>query len=262
MATTLNLTETGQHLRDAYLHVVDYTATNPTDMAEEMDINVRYARELMATLKAGGLLTIDTVDGEDIWQPSEGHPEDLDPDLAQSIIDEWLVKNGQIEDDDPEPEPEPTSKTKAKPAPKPKPQANPADLPLCKCGCGTPVGRKSNYKPGHDARHAGNVARQIADNPGERDMLLATLPSDKLRVKARDMADRLLAKDASGSTSGRKSATKRIVVEETLGQVKRGKTWYPGKIVNGVLYRNTKKDGTGTWNEADQASEFIPNDDN
>ncbi|MGW9168705.1 hypothetical protein [Agromyces sp. NPDC055658] len=54
----------------------------------------------------------------------------------------------------------------------------------CLCGCGGTVSTKANYKPGHDARHAGTVARAIVENPKQAKALLATLPSDALRAKA------------------------------------------------------------------------------
>jgi hypothetical protein len=50
------------------------------------------------------------------------------------------------------------------------------------------------YRPGHDARHAGAVARAITENPKQAKALLATLPSDALRAKAQRAADRQTAK--------------------------------------------------------------------
>lgn len=65
---------------------------------------------------------------------------------------------------------------------------------LCACRCGEPVGAKAMYRPGHDARHAGLVARAIVEDPKRAKALLATLPSPSLQAKAQRAADRLTAK--------------------------------------------------------------------
>lgn len=64
----------------------------------------------------------------------------------------------------------------------------------CICGCGQVTSVRANYKPGHDARHASDVAQQIADNPRRKTALLHTLPSPALRAKAERAAERLTAK--------------------------------------------------------------------
>lgn len=64
----------------------------------------------------------------------------------------------------------------------------------CACTCGEQVGPKAMYRPGHDARHAGAVARAIAADPKQTKALLATLPSDALRAKAQRAVERLTAK--------------------------------------------------------------------
>ena len=68
-----------------------------------------------------------------------------------------------------------------------------AKLSPCTCGCGAQV--KGLYKQGHDARHAGNVARAaiarlIADpdtNLADTSDLVAELPTEALRAKAAKM---------------------------------------------------------------------------
>jgi hypothetical protein len=57
----------------------------------------------------------------------------------------------------------------------------------CLCGCGEAVGAAALYRPGHDARHAAAVGRQLrlAGRPDEA--LLAALPSEALRAKAAAM---------------------------------------------------------------------------
>jgi hypothetical protein len=68
----------------------------------------------------------------------------------------------------------------------------------CRCGCGEQVASaKSEYRPGHDARHAGIVARDIASSSVqyfERVTADSDLGSDALREKAHKMAERLILK--------------------------------------------------------------------
>ena len=69
--------------------------------------------------------------------------------------------------------------------------------PTCTCGCGEQISPTAAYRPGHDARHAGFVARAIAADPKEAKTLLLALPSPALRAKAQRAADRLAAKAAT-----------------------------------------------------------------
>lgn len=62
---------------------------------------------------------------------------------------------------------------------------------FCKCDCGQVITTKARYRPGHDARHAGIVARAIAENPKQANALLGTLPSNALQAKATRAAERL-----------------------------------------------------------------------
>lgn len=70
------------------------------------------------------------------------------------------------------------------------------EVRTCGCGCDEQVGRKATYRPGHDARHASAVARQVAaldphrdDARPELDRLLGSLGSDALRAKTGRMLD-------------------------------------------------------------------------
>lgn len=122
----------------------------------------------------------------------------------------------------------------------PRNATNPADLPLCRCGCGFPVSnRKRNYKPGHDAKHAGEVARRIAEvdpTDEDRQTMLGMLPTDALQQKAGDMADRLLRKAAAKTQATRsKMAESGKTVDEVekvqfvSGEVKVGRWKYPAE---------------------------------
>lgn len=68
----------------------------------------------------------------------------------------------------------------------------------CTCGCGLPTSSsKTMYRPGHDARHAGMVARAIVEahiSGRTPTLTLADLPTANLVNKADAMSKRLLAK--------------------------------------------------------------------
>lgn len=68
----------------------------------------------------------------------------------------------------------------------------------CTCGCGLATSSsKTMYKPGHDARHAGQVARRIVEKHLHGDAAqaeLKALPTANLQHKAGQMVTRLLAK--------------------------------------------------------------------
>lgn len=41
-------------------------------------------------------------------------------------------------------------------------------LAVCGCGCGEHVAKGRTFRPGHDARHAGNVGRALAVDPKDK----------------------------------------------------------------------------------------------
>ncbi|ASZ74366.1 hypothetical protein SEA_KINGBOB_52 [Arthrobacter phage KingBob] len=93
----------------------------------------------------------------------------------------------------------------------------------CNCGCGEATSSsKTMYKPGHDARHAGNVARAMAAdyNDAGNDEKLEALPSANLKHKARMMAARIVEKEtkkaerAASRTAARKVQDKPVHASE------------------------------------------------
>lgn len=60
----------------------------------------------------------------------------------------------------------------------------------CYCGCGSPVPARSFYRPGHDSRHVGQVARKLAQSDSW-DTLTSELPTKALQLRAWNMAYRL-----------------------------------------------------------------------
>jgi hypothetical protein len=62
----------------------------------------------------------------------------------------------------------------------------------CLCGCGETAAR--NYKPGHDARHVGQLARAVTDGSVEKRAALKALPTDPLRAKFTRAVEKAAAK--------------------------------------------------------------------
>ena len=167
-------------LRKVYLHAYHNFATNPSDVAGCLTgINLRYARELLATLVEAGLVAKgEDGEGDDVWQTLPTY-DDMNTEEAEAKIDAWLAENA----------PKEAKPAKAKPEP---------TFHSCYCGCGENVPSKSFYRPGHDARHAGVIGREIAANyttPGfDRRDLLSALPSEKLVAKAEGIAEKAIEK--------------------------------------------------------------------
>ena len=159
----------------------------------------------------------------------------------------------------------PTEKP-AKPT-KPKRDPNPADLPVCKCGCGEICNRGRNYRPGHDARHAGQIARHIAKHdPTEEDRttLLGFLPTAALQRKADDMADRLLRKDAAKARNQTPEKVAKDMAKEIAkvvmekGTVKVGRWTYQAErnsVSHAVVY---DKKGEAIVADEKIAAKFVP----
>ncbi len=130
----------------------------------------------------------------------------------------------------------------------------------CRCGCSeAPTSTRTSYRPGHDARHAGNVGRAIALNPDLEVALLGELLTEALRAKAQRVASAARMKAAAKAqrkadkaarrAAKSKTATPEIAEPEfTEGAVKKGRWTYPARAYgSGVVLRNEKRDGSGEW---------------
>lgn len=172
---------TAQDLRNVYLTTYANFAVSPSDIAGEVKgVNLRYARELLATLVEAGLVAkSEDGDGNDVWQTYPDTYDNMSEDEARARIDAWLDENA----------PKGIKPVKAK-----KEQT----FHACYCGCGENVPSTSFYRPGHDARHAGVVGREIAANYTvkgfDRRDLLSALPSAALVAKAEGIAEKAIAK--------------------------------------------------------------------
>lgn len=195
-------------LRTVHLLTFNSFSADPVMIEQETDgkINSRYARELLGVLIKHNFVESVEVEGETMYQTTNpGTYDSFTEDEALAAFDEWVATlPGQ-----------PTSKP-AKAA-KPKPEGT-----ACYCGCGETAGSKSFYRPGHDARHAGQIGRQIAENyatPGfDRRELLAELPSEKLVAKAESVAETQIKKlEAKAAKANAKDIDGTITVGKQPG---------------------------------------------
>lgn len=123
----------------------------------------------------------------------------------------------------------------------------------CNCGCGEATqSAKSLYRPGHDARHAGLVARDLVASRlrgHERQYSEEDLGSDALRAKALKMTDRLTAKaQAQADRAAAKNAPQVDSIWKADGTVKIGRwTYEVQKDQHNNRRRNENTKGTGGW---------------
>ncbi len=122
----------------------------------------------------------------------------------------------------------------------------------CRCGCGANVAGKRLYRPGHDARHASQVAKAIAAG-GSTDLMQA-LPTSALQVKASNQVHRILARAEAKKIKAGQPRTPRATVAKAInrdaveGTVKVGRWTYPAKqYTDGTVQRSVKRDGSGEW---------------
>lgn len=168
-------------LLDTFMLAFDNFATDPSEVARLATVgNSRYAREILATLVHADLLTHDAVNGdEEVWQViNPGTYDSATREQALAVIHQFLGTNPTVN-----PTPKKATVSKSKTA-----VVNP-NLAPCPCGCGlTANSRKTTYRPGHDARHAGQIARAIL--AGGSANLLEALPTPALKAKAEAQVER------------------------------------------------------------------------
>lgn len=213
-------------LNAAFAYIEREAVADVLGIAGALGSGTRYAREIAATLVRLGVATerdeagtFEVVEGADL----EAALDSMSADDATEDLDT-------------------------------KPATRVGNLVKCLCGCGAYTNHpKSSFLPGHDARMAGNVARAIANHAGVpggdwEDELLATLPSQALRVKAAAHAARLRAKG---------TATAAPKVE--TGTVKIGRWTYGATRENGVVTYRLKDAREVRQATEKQAATFTPN---
>lgn len=242
MAKNLVTRNTEVDLRTAYLLAFDNFSTTPVEVGNAVNGNSRYGRELLATLVNGGLICSTFVNNdEEVWQTLQTY-DSIDRAEAIRIFEQWL--NSQA----------PEAPKEIKPV---------TNLAECKCGCGELANKNRDYRPGHDARHAGVIGRAMAtefaaNRADKAEALLVQLPSAALRIKAKGVA----LKAAEGKSRTRK-ATKSPKVEAPtteIGTLKIGRWTYPAvRHIKSGQVRWERKDGSTVLATAKQAPAFKAN---
>lgn len=121
--------------------------------------------------------------------------------------------------------------------------ANPAGLPLCLCGCEQVTKRDRNYRPGHDARHAGIIGRKMALNPGDADNLLVELPTQALQLKA----ERVAANEAARAEKKANKASRKASREAAKATVELVPTFpVPGTLKVGRWTYQAQQEADGS----------------
>lgn len=105
----------------------------------------------------------------------------------------------------------------------------------CRCGCNAELTGKSLYRPGHDARHAGQVGRALAAKE-ITEAQAADLLTPKLLAKALRMATKPV-KSPKNIKPPKSAPTPKF--DRIEGKVKIGRWYYPAVKQNGyVTYTN------------------------
>lgn len=249
-------------LRDTYLHAFRVNGTYPTDVVDNVEAvtNVRFARELLGVLDRLSLVTEEEVDNDTvqgyIWQPVLSPDSATDEDAEQEF-DAVLAQALTADLNDTPHVPTNPTDDPAPAAPTTKRDPNPANLPSCLCGCGTVIqSRKGMYRPGHDARHAGNIGRALMEAGRIDSDLLEKLPTDKLRDKAIAMFnknnERKVTKVQAAQAKEPQVAPEPEPTDDVEGVVKVGRVEYPAKRhPDGSITRCTTKDGKGKYVSVD-----------
>lgn len=269
---------TREDLRKVYLHIhASAIVDEIPEIAADLNLGRRYVNELVATLQA-----IKDEDGQALvhinWKAGEG---------GNTGVHDWYSTGYTIDSHTPEqaaeyfdrvvPEDVKLVETKAPTPRTPQNATNPAGLPMCLCGCDKPVtNRNRNYKPGHDARHAGAIGKLLGQMNPEVDeenwtTMLGLLPTQALQAKADAMGRRLAVKRIEKVEKSVKGAAKEILavdpgkttgiakVEFLSGKIKIGR-WEYNAEQNSKSGTVTYTNGKGEVKVAteEQAKRFYP----
>jgi hypothetical protein len=229
-----------EDLRKVYLAIHESAITTDIpEVATKLGLKRNYVKELVGILEThadregDAFVIVNAEPGEagndspHVWYQTSNTWDQHTADEAEHWFDIHFPEQSQ------------STQPKASAPRSPRNATNPADLPECRCGCKGICNRGRNYKPGHDARHAGQVARAMAAFPGpanedKRAAMLDVLPTDALRWKAASMADRLIAKGERTDQVVRKAVNRKVDREQRIepvqfaeGEVKIGRWTYP-----------------------------------
>jgi hypothetical protein len=199
-----------EDLKRTYLAVYTTGTVDVGDIVDKVHVNSRYARELLGVLTTYDLILHPDEADSSVWTYNTDPFDDKadNEDSAEEVFTEWAIAHNVLV---PAPAPAAAS-VKATSAPR-TPRTATKGSGTCRCGCGSAT--KGNYAPGHDARHAGQVAKALAEYfiagniptdsiTDHGAALLAPLASDLLREKAYRIATGLVAKASTKSTVDRR----------------------------------------------------------
>lgn len=141
-------------------------------------------------------------------------------------------------------------------APKPKAARPSTSAPAtqCRCGCKQATNKGKGYLPGHDARHAGQVARAIlGDASTAPEVYLSALPTPALRAKALAQVARGNAKAAVAKVIASAPSTSNSIPLD--GYITHNRERIPAQTFqsNGEqrMNINDAADGSGDWLDAE-----------
>ncbi len=161
--------------REVYLALFDSFALSAAEVGWAVDLTSQAANSVLARLEKAGLVARSRVKGQKAltWQTTQTYDE-ITRGQAEARFTETYTDDNE--------EPDMTTTAATSPG-----AATPAPTPTCRCGCGRTV--KGTFAPGHDAKHASEVARQVVatGNVG----LIRELPTEALQGKATRIAQRI-----------------------------------------------------------------------
>lgn len=141
-------------------------------------------------------------------------------------------------------------------------EITPTNPEFCLCGCSEKVGKKSFFRPGHDARHVSNLlAVAIADNltwAGAVEQILPALPSEALKIKFTGAWNRYQDRQAKKAQPRKPKPTVTEIAPLEGHAFKAGRWTYPvreRRYSDGTIVteRNLSRDGSGEWVEVNAA---------
>lgn len=267
---------TRDDLKRVFLHIhASAIVDTIPDVAADLKIKRQYAGELIGILErvedkdGNPLVHVNSQPGESgndsphVYYSTFYTVDDRSQEEMDALFDEAVPVSPVPQQETPAPA-DATKKTAKR-------DPNPANLPQCLCGCGAPVNsRNRNYKPGHDARHAGAIGKAVGlMDPEEtanenRQAMLEFLPTDALRQKADAMGRRIWAKGQAKAAAkhekaaGSKPKDEVPPVEFVSGEVKLGRWKYPAeKNMTSGAVTFTRKGKTEVADD-NQAATFNP----
>lgn len=223
-------------LREVYLMAFDNMAVDPITVEQETGerIGSRFARELIGTLALANVLVESEIGGETVWQTAF-NVDDTNRAEVEAFIDEFLgIKK-------------PKKAAKKATATRPATRTKDEGYHPCLCGCGENVPAKSFYRPGHDARHAGQIGKALGamDQPSDADVKKMTgdLPSDRLVEKALSIADAQRAKRSKKASPTFTEGTAKV----GKNQVKARMTNDGIEVLDGAEWKPASKTASKTF---------------